>query len=80
MGSRAFMSPMISVGICLPGENVSGTVLKTCMMSFQSCDVACDEMYMGTRMNGRGRIVDDMWNIAIDVAVCDAICGMDRLF
>ena len=54
------MSPMISVGISLPEVNVSGTVLKNRMMSCQSRDVACDDMYMGIRMNGRGRICDDM--------------------
>ena len=54
------MSPMISVGISLPGVNVLGTLLKNFIMSCQSCVVACDDMYNGTRMNGRGRIGDDM--------------------
>lgn len=80
MGSRAFMSPMISVGISFPGENVVGTVLKNFIMSCQSCDVVCDEMYIGTSINGRGRFDDDIWNIAIDVAVFVAIRGTDRLF
>ena len=73
MGSRAFMSPMISVGISLPGVNVAGTVLKYRIMSCHSCDVTCDDTYIGTRMNGRGRICDDMWNIAVVVAVSGAI-------
>jgi hypothetical protein len=71
---------MIRVGISIPGENAVGTVLKNCSMSCQSCGVVCDEIYMGTSINGRGRIGDDIWNIVIVVAVSVAISGTDRLF
>ena len=80
MGSRAFISPMISVGSSLVGVNDLGTVLKNFIMSCQSCAVACDDMYIGMRMNGRGRIGDDMWNIAVVVAVSGAMGGTVRLF
>ena len=71
---------MISVGISLPGVNDSGTVLKYFVMSCQSCDDACGDIYIGTRMNGRGRIGDEMWNIAVVVAVSGAMVGTARLF
>jgi hypothetical protein len=70
------MSPMIRVGISVLDVKVLGTVVKNLIMSCQSCDDACDDIYMGTRMNGRGRIGDDMWNVAVVVAVSGAIGGV----
>ena len=67
------MSPTIRVGISRPGVKDLGAVLKNFMMS--SCDVTCDDMYIGMRMNGRGRIGEDIWNIGVVVAVSGEIGG-----